>query len=81
MGKSEPNISRSSGAGRAREKKEKRLGGAANVALNVQALGATPIPCSIVGDDLDGEFFLKRLNERKIPKAKELLQVPKELLR
>ena len=43
------------------EKKEKRLGGAANVALNVQALGATPIPCSIVGDDLDGEFFLKRL--------------------
>lgn len=49
------------------EKKEKRLGGAANVALNVQALGATPIPCSIVGDDLDGEFFLKRLNERKIP--------------
>ncbi len=49
------------------EKKEKRLGGAANVALNVQAMGATPIPCSIVGDDLDGEFFLNRLNERKIP--------------
>ena len=49
------------------EKKEKRLGGAANVALNVQALGATPIPCSIVGDDVDGEFFLKRLKERGIP--------------
>lgn len=48
-------------------KKEKRLGGAANVALNVQALGATPIPCAIVGDDIDGEFFLKRLKERDIP--------------
>ena len=48
-------------------KKEKRLGGAANVALNVQALGATPIPCAIVGDDIDGEFFLNRLKERGIP--------------
>lgn len=48
-------------------KKEKRLGGAANVALNVQALGATPIPCAIVGDDSDGEFFLNRLKERGIP--------------
>ncbi|OEK06616.1 bifunctional heptose 7-phosphate kinase/heptose 1-phosphate adenyltransferase [Roseivirga misakiensis] len=49
------------------EKKEKRLGGAANVALNVQALGATPIPCAVVGDDLDGKFFLDRLEERGIP--------------
>lgn len=49
------------------ERKEKRLGGAANVALNVQALGATPIPCAIVGDDLDGEFFLSRLEEKGIP--------------
>ncbi|MFT6827878.1 MAG: rfaE bifunctional protein kinase chain/domain [Roseivirga sp.] len=49
------------------EKKEKRLGGAANVALNVQALGATPIPCAIVGDDLDGAFFLSRLEEKGIP--------------
>lgn len=48
-------------------KKDKRLGGAANVALNVQALGATPILCSIVGDDIDGTFFLKRLKERNIP--------------
>ena len=49
------------------ERKEKRLGGAANVALNVQALGATPIPCAIVGDDINGEFFLKRLQEKGIP--------------
>lgn len=46
--------------------KEKRLGGAANVALNVQALGAVPIPCAIVGDDIDGEFFLNRLKEKGI---------------
>lgn len=49
------------------EKKERRLGGAANVALNVQSLGATPIPCAIVGDDIDGEFFLARLEEKGIP--------------
>ena len=48
-------------------RKEKRLGGAANVALNVQALGATPIPCAIVGDDINGEFFLSCLKERNIP--------------
>ena len=29
------------------EKKERRLGGAANVALNIQALGANPILCSV----------------------------------
>ena len=35
-------------------KREKRLGGAANVALNIQALGATPLLCSVIGDDTDG---------------------------
>lgn len=38
-------------------KKQKRLGGAANVALNLQALGAIPVLCSIVGDDEEGEDF------------------------
>jgi D-glycero-beta-D-manno-heptose-7-phosphate kinase len=33
---------------------EDRLGGAANVALNIQALGAIPILCSVIGDDADG---------------------------
>ena len=32
-------------------KRDYRLGGAANVALNVRALGATPILCALVGDD------------------------------
>ena len=31
------------------EKHEKRLGGAANVAANIKALGATPILCSVIG--------------------------------
>lgn len=43
------------------EKREKRLGGAANVALNIQALGATPILCSVVGDDEDGAAFAELL--------------------
>ena len=38
-------------------RKEKRLGGAANVALNIQSLEATPILCSVVGDDRDGQTF------------------------
>jgi D-glycero-beta-D-manno-heptose-7-phosphate kinase len=32
---------------------EDRLGGAANVALNIAALGAAPVLCSVVGDDTD----------------------------
>jgi rfaE bifunctional protein kinase chain/domain len=32
-------------------RREQRLGGAANVALNIQALGATPIFCSTIGND------------------------------
>ena len=31
------------------KKHENRLGGAANVALNLKSLGATPILCSVVG--------------------------------
>lgn len=43
------------------QKREIRLGGAANVALNVQALGAVPVLCSIVGNDLDGKNFQQLL--------------------
>ncbi|MEM8895509.1 MAG: bifunctional ADP-heptose synthase [Bacteroidota bacterium] len=46
--------------------KETRLGGAANVALNVQAMGATPILCSVVGDDAEGNLFEELLEERNI---------------
>ena len=47
-------------------KKEKRLGGAANVALNVQALGATPILCSVIGADYDGQQFLELMQQQKL---------------
>lgn len=32
-------------------KRESRLGGAANVALNIMAMGAEPIICAVIGDD------------------------------
>ena len=35
--------------------REERLGGAANVALNVKALGAEPIICCVVGEDDKGQ--------------------------
>jgi len=44
-------------------KRKNLLGGAANVALNVRALGATPLMCSVIGNDLQGEVFLKLLDE------------------
>lgn len=43
---------------------EDRLGGAANVARNVLALGAEPILCSVIGDDDGGLTFLKTLEKR-----------------
>lgn len=42
------------------EKREERLGGAANVALNLQSLGAQTLLCSVVGADRRGQD-LKRL--------------------
>ncbi|MDX5443663.1 MAG: PfkB family carbohydrate kinase [Hymenobacteraceae bacterium] len=47
-------------------KREKRLGGAANVALNVQALGARPILCSVIGDDQDGADLIRLLEEKNL---------------
>lgn len=45
------------------ESDEQRLGGAANVALNLASLGAIPILCSIIGDDKGGERFKELLQE------------------
>ncbi len=41
------------------EKKENRLGGAANVAMNLVALGAKPVICSVVGEDNDGKDLIQ----------------------
>ncbi len=37
------------------EKREERLGGAANVGMNIRSLGATPVMCSVIGADTKGE--------------------------
>jgi D-glycero-beta-D-manno-heptose-7-phosphate kinase len=50
------------------KKKDFRLGGAANVALNVASLGAKPILCALIGDDDDGKKLIQRLDEGKISK-------------
>ena len=42
---------------------EQRLGGAANVALNVQALGATPLLCAVIGDDRGGTQLVELLHD------------------
>jgi rfaE bifunctional protein kinase chain/domain len=47
-------------------KKEFRLGGAANVALNIKALGANPILCAVIGSDLDAENFNTLLSNEKL---------------
>jgi rfaE bifunctional protein kinase chain/domain len=47
-------------------KKENRLGGAANVALNIQAMGANPILCSVIGDDDGAVVFFDLLKQQKL---------------
>ncbi len=48
------------------QEKEMRLGGAANVALNIQALGAHPILCSVIGADTEGTAFLELMKKQKL---------------
>ncbi len=47
-------------------KRDYRLGGAANVALNVLALGAVPILCATVGNDEGGKKVYERLKANDI---------------
>lgn len=47
-------------------KQESRLGGAANVSLNLQVLGATPILVSMIGEDIHGDTFLKLLKKKNL---------------
>ncbi len=48
------------------DKKENRLGGAGNVALNVQALGANPIIYAVIGKDNYGNVFQDLLREQSL---------------
>lgn len=45
---------------------EDRLGGAANVAVNLQSLGATPIMCSVIGDDRGADSFNELLKKHHL---------------
>ena len=47
-------------------KKEQRIGGAGNVALNVQSLGAAVSVLSVLGKDEDGEQLVKLLQQNNI---------------
>lgn len=43
---------------------EDRLGGAANVALNIAAMGATPVLASVIGDDTKSHLLIKLMQEQ-----------------
>ena len=45
---------------------ESRLGGAANVALNIKAMGAVPILCSVIGKDEAGKTFIELLKDENL---------------
>ncbi|MFN4083148.1 MAG: bifunctional heptose 7-phosphate kinase/heptose 1-phosphate adenyltransferase [Bacteroidia bacterium] len=45
---------------------DKRLGGAGNVAMNIKALGAIPILCSVIGKDAHGDTLLHLLQQQGI---------------
>ena len=48
------------------DKRENRLGGAANVALNIQSLGATPVLFSAIGDDHYADLFIELMHKQKL---------------
>nr|WKN38484.1 bifunctional ADP-heptose synthase [Tunicatimonas sp. TK19036] len=48
------------------KKRENRLGGAANVALNIQSLGAEPLLCAVIGEDTYGDTFCQLLEQHQI---------------
>lgn len=48
------------------KRRENRLGGAANVAMNVHAMGAFPVLCTVIGTDDKGSEFIELLKKEKI---------------
>lgn len=47
---------------------DSRLGGAGNVALNVQAMGAEPVLCSVIGNDKEGADLIQLLEQSQLSK-------------
>ena len=50
------------------DKRENRLGGAANVGLNIKSLGARAFLCAVIGNDQKGSEFLELLDQEGISK-------------
>jgi len=50
-------------------RREIRLGGAANVALNVKALGGEPILCALLGHDHYADSFLEEMHRQHLPSS------------
>lgn len=48
------------------EGRKSKMGGAANVALNVMAMGATPYLCSVIGSDARGDEFIDLMEKREM---------------
>ncbi len=48
-------------------RRENRLGGAANVGLNIKAMGAKPYMCSVIGTDIHGDDFIDLLEKEELP--------------
>ncbi len=46
--------------------RENRLGGAANVAINIKSMGAEPILCSAIGNDQKADEFINLLEDNNI---------------
>jgi rfaE bifunctional protein kinase chain/domain len=46
--------------------KDERIGGAGNVALNLTALGASPIICSVIGTDSEGKRLMQLFQDANI---------------
>ncbi|MBI1836999.1 MAG: D-glycero-beta-D-manno-heptose-7-phosphate kinase [Flavobacteriia bacterium] len=60
------------------EKEEERLGGAANVAINLVAMGASAIVCSVIGNDKSGKKMVELLELNNISAAGVILSNNRE---
>jgi rfaE bifunctional protein kinase chain/domain len=60
------------------QKEEERLGGAANVAINLVAMGATAIICSVIGKDKSGKKMVELFESNAISPAGVVLSENRE---
>ena len=57
---------------------ENRLGGAANVALNIKSLGAIPVMCSVIGSDENSRIFKEIIRNLGMPEE-GLIESPERM--